>query len=849
MPPSAEAPAAAEAPPPTATATAAPASTNEQPQPPAAAAPELGDGFVVWESNRGGAWRLWRRELGSGADGEAVALTPKEAGRAHTSAHISPDGSRLVYLSLPLAQASYPSAGAAGELRLLDLAAPAQSGEPSLGRTLAKSARTYFEHRAAVWHDDHLLVHIAGDGRTVLRDVDVEADGESGEGGVERILVEAPLDVHGWLLDPGLEHATRGVPTFSPYDADRRQVDERQNLGGCQPYFSGDGRLGVWVAGAGGPIRAMDLESRRTWTILRKGDPRLPADRRYLYFPMPSRDGRVLAWAASNDEHDHTAADYDIFVAETDASTLELIGPPRRLTSHPATDRFPDLWLPALELGRHQGEAPFEVELEAPTGDDWIWQLGDGNPETGQGATVTHVFRQAGRFTVEARRAGGEDERPLKGLVVVRPAAPPELLAAEATSGGREITLLFDEAIDPASGQIELEGASLRRRASESKGPVTRLVLELDEPLERPATLHVRGLADRAEPPNRLEAIERRITPPRWPAHGEDLVFLWQSARHANRVQDSQGRAQSTLLNARGAAFSDRHGAMVLRGGAFQGDMGTMQRLMAGVRASNELTLELSFEARQVSTAEPAALFAFAAGPRRNLLLTQEGETLILRLATASHSRGAPPAIAVGRVSGELQHLVVSYTPGHLRAFLDGELTAESRQMRSGFFHWRETYLRLGAEGPPPGAGPGVIYRPWRGRLEGVAVYSRALDGDEARESARRYAELLERREPVATRTVTAELLGRSQIPTLEQIAPYREARAVFDYRTDEGERLGVVHRVLLDGRRTAMAELEPGSRVELRLEPFSDQPQLESLFLSGRSDGVALYWSDRLSP
>ncbi|MEO1368532.1 MAG: hypothetical protein AAFX50_15265, partial [Acidobacteriota bacterium] len=299
-------------------------------------APELGAGFAVWESNRGGAWRLWRRDLAG--DGEAIALTPVEAGRAHCCAHIAPDGSRLAYVSLPAGQATYPREGAAGELRLLDLAPPGEASTPALGRTLAASARTYFEHRAAVWRDDRSLIHIDGDGRTVLRDIDGDGDAEA--------LVEGPLGAHGWLLDPSLRHATTGEPTFSPVDGERRRVDALENLGGCQPYFSGDGRLGIWVAGAGGPIRAMDLESRRTWPILGKGDPRLPPGHGYLYFPMPSRDGRGLAWAASADDHDHTAADYEVFVAETDAETLELIAPPRRLTGHPSTDRFPDLWLP-----------------------------------------------------------------------------------------------------------------------------------------------------------------------------------------------------------------------------------------------------------------------------------------------------------------------------------------------------------------------------------------------------------------------------------------------------------------------------------------------------------------------
>ena len=85
------------------------------------------------------------------------------------------------------------------------------------------------------------------------------------------------------------------------------------------------------------------------------------------------------------------------------------------------------------------------------------------------------------------------------------------------------------------------------------------------------------------------------------------------------------------------------------------------------------------------------------------------------------------PAIDVGRVTGEAQHLVVSYTPGHLRAFLDGQPTADSREQSSGFFHWQQTYLRLSAEGPPNGAGaipdPGTtaLMRPF------TAVYRSSL--------------------------------------------------------------------------------------------------------------------------
>ncbi|MEO1367215.1 MAG: hypothetical protein AAFX50_08550, partial [Acidobacteriota bacterium] len=203
-----------------------------------------------------------------------------------------------------------------------------------------------------------------------------------------------------------------------------------------------------------------------------------------------------------------------------------------------------------------------------------------------------------------------------------------------------------------------------------------------------------------------------------------------------------------------------------------------------------------------------------------------------------------------GQVTGGLQHLVESYSPGQLLAVLDGEVTAESTPSRSGFFHWRPTFLRLGAEGPPAGADAEVLHRPWRGRLEGVAVYGRAFDLAQARESRGRFAELRDRRAALPVRTEGATLVRRAEVPSLEQIAPYREALAVFEYRADGGEPFAVVHRVLLDGRRTAMADLAPGTRVELRLEPFSEQTQLESLYLSELADAVGpLTWSDRLEP
>ena len=188
----------------------------------------------------------------------------------------------------------------------------------------------------------------------------------------------------------------------------------RRQLGGCQPYFSSDGRWGFWTAGAGGPINRVELAGGAVGRILGKNDPRVAEGFGYAYFPMLSADGRLFAWAASRGGHDHFRTDYEIFVAESDPDTLELIGPPRRMTRHPAADRFPDAWQPPLALGRHAGEAPLTVRLQAPSSSAWRWSLGDGG--TGEGAAVDHTWTEPGRYEVIARLG----EQVLRGRVVVR---------------------------------------------------------------------------------------------------------------------------------------------------------------------------------------------------------------------------------------------------------------------------------------------------------------------------------------------------------------------------------------------------------------------------------------------
>jgi len=319
---------------------ARPRATSARPPAP----PPPARGLLVWESNRGGEWRIWTRRLESPA---AKMLSPQEPDRQHCCAHLSPDGSRLVYLSRSVPNDQYPELEVAGELRLVNL-------KTARARTLVPDARPYgWGNRAAVWRNGSEVIYIDGKGRTQLLDVD---------SGSTSTLSAEPQGTLAWLFDAPLRSAVRGSPGFSPYDAGSGRIDERPRLRGCEPYFSHDGRFGFWVEGAGGPIRAIELSSGAISTVLEHKDPRIQGSQRYAYFPMVSRDGRMFAFGASNGDHDHFKSNYDIFVAPIDPRSFELTGSPVRMTSHPASDRYPDVHVESLDLDRWKGQTQ-----DAPT--------------------------------------------------------------------------------------------------------------------------------------------------------------------------------------------------------------------------------------------------------------------------------------------------------------------------------------------------------------------------------------------------------------------------------------------------------------------------------------------------
>ncbi len=362
----------------------------------------LGDGFLVWESSRTGSWRLWTRPLN--ADGKERQLSADEKDRDHFCPHLSPDGTRLVYLSYPKGKHTYEKIDSAIKvpLYLMDVA----TGKT---RPLADNARAYGEDRAAVWRNDHELVYIGADEKSYLVDADT---------GKRSVLVKDAMPGNGqwssgWLVDPTMQWAVTGEPFFSAFDAKTQKITVGNKQGGCQPYFSRDGRWGFWMGGAGGPINRLTMGGGEVVPIVNPDDNRMPRGRRYLYFPMISACQRLFTFAASPSQHDHFTSDYDIFVARIDPATLMLQGKPVRYTFDSKCDRFSDVHLSEPALGWHwsqPGEAvtltvAAEKNAKAQTG-AWRWHLPDGSEP--QGPSATFSVKEPGGYYVTVERGNAK---------------------------------------------------------------------------------------------------------------------------------------------------------------------------------------------------------------------------------------------------------------------------------------------------------------------------------------------------------------------------------------------------------------------------------------------------------
>jgi hypothetical protein len=181
---------------------------------------------------------------------------------------------------------------------------------------------------------------------------------------------------------------------------------------------------------------------------------------------------------------------------------------------------------------------------------------------------------------------------------------------------------------------------------------------------------------------------------------------------------------------------------------------------------------------------------------------------------------------------GVESHVAVTYSPGRLVAYLNGEEAFSTDEIQGGFFHWQTYPVTIGSDARGRST--------WHGALEGIAIYDRVLSAEEIRESATRQLQRVAARDEVPQWTLKVEKIDCSEVPTLEEITPYREALATCEYRvveTLEGRYdhplARVAQWVIQDGQKAMLRRAAEGEVGQVVVERFRDNPQLDSLYLS----------------
>ena len=156
-------------------------------------------------------------------------------------------------------------------------------------------------------------------------------------------------------------------------------------------------------------------------------------------------------------------------------------------------------------------------------------------------------------------------------------------------------------------------------------------------------------------------------------------------------------------------------------------------RLFDAIRKSNELTLEVWLQPANTRQNGPARIVTMSRNPNeRNFTLGQEGNRYDVRLRTTKTTTNGMPSLSSPGNSLTTKRTHVVYTRssnGQVRFYIDGKRRAD-KKITGTMKNWNNGY-RLALANELSGD------RPWQGKLFLVAIYTRALSGQEVEQNFR----------------------------------------------------------------------------------------------------------------
>jgi Concanavalin A-like lectin/glucanases superfamily len=342
----------------------------------------------------------------------------------------------------------------------------------------------------------------------------------------------------------------------------------------------------------------------------------------------------------------------------------------------------------------------------------------------------------------------------------------------------------------------------------------------------------------------RLTAKDKPLAD-QWPGTTTGLEFLWDNAAAQNVIaRPGDETPRMCRVQPRGRARYNRYFDMDCTNGSFVAEQ-FGRELLDTCQKTNEFTIEAAITTGRADQSGPAPIIAFSSSPKsRNFILGQDHDSLILELNLKTAADAGKVTARLGKLTaGQLQHVVLTLSASKLNCYLDGKPIVLSAAARGDLSGWTEQPLVFGDEYS------GGRHN-WSGRLEGIAIFSRALTEEEAVRQFELFSARLDNRTPPEQLRVRAKCLETSTIPNPHTIVPYRRALIINRYKVEkvlagslERPEILVAQWGILDKSVVPDAKIRAGQTAELTLEIFDEHPELKSERQIVDIEGLDLPW------
>ena len=238
---------------------------------------------------------------------------------------------------------------------------------------------------------------------------------------------------------------------------------------------------------------------------------------------------------------------------------------------------------------------------------------------------------------------------------------------------------------------------------------------------------------------------------------------------------------RNVSLKAEGGARFGPNGEMHILGGAFVPDGAFNKEIRDACKKSDQIAIEAVVATSRIPQFGPARIISLSRSPsKRNFTLGQENDRLVLRLQTSNTNRNGMDFTLAPIAAGTPYHVLVTYKPGLLVCYLNGKIASQTKFEKGSFDKWHGSSYSLIFGNEVGGV------RPWEGYLDGVAIYDRFIDAEEAAKKFELARARIAKRPRIDRKIVKAEMLQKADSPPPEAITPYRRALVINRYKIKE---------------------------------------------------------------